>query len=154
MAGGSDFGGGDYGASANINVTPLVDVMLVLLVIFMVTAPMMQQGVEVNLPKATSAPLKGTNEQVVLSIDKQENVYLGAGNKISLDELAPKVGALMERRPAEDRKIYIKADTGLRYGAIMEIMARLHAGGIDQIGLVSAPPDSQSTPQRTLKSDP
>lgn len=127
------------GPVANINVTPLVDVMLVLLVIFMVTAPMLQQGVEVNLPKASTAPLQGTQEQVVLSIDKDGEVYLGAGNKLTLDNLGAKVSAVLDARAQDDRKVYVKADTELEYGKIMEVMSKLHASGITQIGLVSAP---------------
>jgi biopolymer transport protein TolR len=129
----------DDGPNASINVTPLVDVMLVLLVIFMVTAPMMQEGVEVNLPKATTGALKGSSEQVVISVDKQGEIYLGAGNKIIPNELGPKVKAIMEKREPEDRKIYIKGDTGVVYGKMIEVMAALHQAGITQIGLVSSP---------------
>jgi biopolymer transport protein TolR len=131
----------DYGDGPNaaINVTPLVDVMLVLLVIFMVTAPMMQEGVEVNLPKATTGALKGSSEQVVISVDKAGDVYLGAGNKIEPNELGPKIKAIMEKREADDRKVYIKGDTGVVYGRMIEVMGSLHKAGITQIGLVSAP---------------
>ena len=94
----SSGGGDDNEPVAAINVTPLVDVMLVLLVIFMVTAPMMQQGVEVDLPKATSAPLKGSSEQVVLSIDKDGNPFLGAGNAIPVPEVGKKVAAILAAR--------------------------------------------------------
>lgn len=144
MAGGA-FKGDSDGPVAAINVTPLVDVMLVLLVIFMVTAPMLQQGVEVDLPKATTAPLKGSAEQVVLSIDKVGDIFLGAGNKIDIKTLPDKVKAIMDTRPESERKIYIKGDTALQYGRIMDVMAALHAGGITQIGLVSASPESEST---------
>jgi biopolymer transport protein TolR len=125
---------------ASINVTPLVDVMLVLLVIFMVTAPMMQQGVEVDLPKATTAPLKSSTEQIVLSIDKAGALYLGGSkdNRIEPEALGKKVQAIMAARKEEERKIYIQADTALPYGSIMEVMAKLHDAGIYQIGLVSA----------------
>jgi biopolymer transport protein TolR len=143
MGGGSYSGGGDGRPVAEINVTPLVDVMLVLLVIFMVTAPMLQQGVEVNLPKATTAPLAGSTEQIVLSIDKAGDIFLGAGNKVALDEIGAKVGAVMKERRENDRKIYIKADTEIPYGRIMEMMGRLHQGGIHQIGLISAPSEGR-----------
>lgn len=131
------------GPIAAINVTPLVDVMLVLLVIFMVTAPMMQQGVEVDLPKATTAPLRGSSEQIVISLDKAGNVFLGAGNKVELTELADKVKAIFANKPENERKIYIKGDSSLGYGRIMDVMAALHAGGITQIGLVSASPEGK-----------
>lgn len=141
MAG--NFNAESDGPIAAINVTPLVDVMLVLLVIFMVTAPMLQQGVEVDLPKATTAPLKGSSEQIVISLDKSGTIFLGAGNKVELPELADKVKAIFANRPENERKIYIKGDSALGYGRIMEVMAALHAGGITQIGLVSASPDGK-----------
>lgn len=135
----------DDGPMAAINVTPLVDVMLVLLVIFMVTAPMMQEGVEVNLPKATTGALKGSSEQVVISVNKDGEVFLGAGNKIVANELGPKIKAIMEKREADDRKVYIKGDTGVVYGKMIEVMASLHQSGITQIGLVSAPGSGDSS---------
>ncbi len=134
----SSFGNND-GPVATINVTPLVDVMLVLLVIFMITAPMLQQGVEVNLPKASTAPIQGNTEQVVLSLDKEGQVFLGAGNKLDLETLPDKIKAIMDARQESERKVYIKADTDLNYGRIMEVMSKLHEAGIVQIGLVSAP---------------
>ena len=130
------------GPSATINVTPLVDVMLVLLVIFMITAPMLQQGVEVNLPKATTAPLKGTSEQVVVSLNKDGEIFVGAGNRVDLAGFSDKIKAIMDARPEAERKVYIKGDTLLNYGRIMEVMAQLHLAGIDQIGLVSAASDA------------
>lgn len=134
------------GPVANINVTPLVDVMLVMLIIFMVTAPMLQQGVEVDLPKATNAPLKGSEEQVVISIDRAGIVYLGAGNKMDVATIGSKVAAVLANRPAQDRKVYIKADGALQYRTLMEVMGRLHEAGIVQIGLVSAPrPQDRAT---------
>ena len=139
---------GDGPISA-INVTPLVDVMLVLLVIFMVTAPMMQQGVEVRLPKATTAALAGSAEQVVLSIDKSGETFLGAGNRVAIDEIGTRVAAALSNRPPEARKVYIKADTDLAYGRIMVVMGKLHQAGITQIGLISAAVDGQPGEKRS-----
>ncbi len=136
--------GDDDGPIAAINVTPLVDVMLVLLVIFMVTAPMLQQGVEVDLPKATTAPLRGSSEQIVISLDKTGGVFLGAGNRVDVQDLPNKVKAIFANKPEGERKIYIKGDSSLGYGKIMEVMAALHGGGITQIGLVSASPEGKS----------
>lgn len=146
MAGGSI--GEGSGPVAQINVTPLVDVMLVLLIIFMVTAPMLQQGVEVNLPKATTAPLSGDSEQVVLSVDSQGALFLGKGNEVQLDGLGAKVKAVMEARPPEQRKIYIAGDTEIDYGRVMQVMGALHKAGITQIGLVSSP-EGGNSPQRS-----
>ena len=143
MAGANGYSGD--GPVANINVTPLVDVMLVMLIIFMVTAPMLQQGVEVDRPKATNAPLKGSDEQVVISIDRMGTVFLGAGNKVEAAAIGTKAAAVLSNRPAAQRKVYIKADAALQYKVLMEVMGRLHEAGIDQIGLVSAPrPDEKS----------
>ncbi len=130
---------------STINVTPLVDVMLVLLVIFMVTAPMMQQGVEVELPKATTAPLKGSAEQVVLSVTKDGKVFLGDNNQITLDTLAIKVKAILDTRGQDEKKIYIKGDTGTSYGVVMDVMGRLHEAGIYQIGLISGMPEGKGS---------
>lgn len=141
MGAGADYSGDSGEPIAAINVTPLVDVMLVLLVIFMVTAPMLQQGVEVDLPKATSAPLKGSTEQIVVSIDKAGDVFLGSGNKVQVTELAEKIKAVLAAKKVDERKVYIKGDSQLNYGRIMEVMATLHAGGVTQIGLVSGVPE-------------
>ena len=132
--------GGD-GPVANINVTPLVDVMLVLLVIFMVTAPMLQQGVDVNLPKATTGALAGSEEQVVMSIDKNKKIFVGAKNELVLDEIVKKMPAILDAKKDGERKVYIKADKDIDYGFVMKVMGKLHEAGIDKIGLVSAPVD-------------
>lgn len=144
MSAGDFDGGGDFGGSslrAEINVTPLVDVMLVLLVIFMVTTPLLQQGVEVNLPKTTNAPLPGSDEQVVISIDKDGTAFLGAGNKVNLDEVGKKVATILSTRAPEARKAYIKADAALQYQIVMDVMGKLYQSGVTQIGLMSAPSD-------------
>ncbi|RME58220.1 MAG: biopolymer transporter ExbD [Candidatus Dadabacteria bacterium] len=133
---------------ANINVTPLVDVMLVLLIIFMITAPMLQQGVQVNLPKASAAPLAGKGEQLVLSIDKKGVIYLGEGNKIPFSQLKFKLQAIMKKRPANQRKLYIKADQELHYGLVIKVIAQAYQAGITSIGLVSMPENEESTAKK------
>ena len=138
---GSDVGSDEM--MAQINVTPLVDVMLVLLVIFMVTAPMLQQGVEVDLPKASTGALTGADEQLVLSVDKEGGVFLGAGNRLSEEEMVPKLQAVLSTRKEGDRKIFVKADQALEYGKVMGVMGKLHAAGFKEIGLVSAFPDGK-----------
>src|SRR5262245_53060879 len=113
-------GGEDGGALSQINVTPLVDVMLVLLVIFMVTAPILQQGVELELPKETIAPIEGEGEQLVVSIDKEGKVFIGAGNQVEVQTLGPKLTAILAQR--KDKRVFIKADRRVPYGNVMAVM--------------------------------
>ena len=141
---GSSFDHGSGGPVANINVTPLVDVMLVLLVIFMVTAPMLQQGVEVNLPKTKTGDLKGDDEQVVVSIDKTGEIFVGSGNKIGITNLAEKVKAILAAKKSEGNKVYIKADEAINYGHVMKVMGALYQGGVTEVGMVTDLPDGPS----------
>lgn len=133
--------GDDGGSISQINVTPLVDVMLVLLIIFMVAAPILQQGVELELPKETIAPVEaGEDEQLIVSITKDGNVFIGSGNKVELDSLGPKLlGILSTRR---DKRVFIKADTRVTYGEVMAAMARIKRSGIEKVGLLTDPSGS------------
>lgn len=131
------------GPVANINVTPLVDVMLVLLVIFMVTTPMLQQGVDVNLPKAKTGSLEGKSEQVVISIDDKGKVFIGKSNSVDIKTLPTKIRAVLDAKKDAGNKVYIKGDTAINYGKIMEVMAALHEGGVEHIGLVSEMPNNK-----------
>ena len=125
------------GAISQINVTPLVDVMLVLLIIFMVTAPILQQGVELELPKETIAPIQGEGEQLVVSIDKKGDVYIGAGNVVEIPQIGDKLNAILERR--QDKRVFIKADKNVNYGTVMAVMANMRRAGIDKVGLMTEP---------------
>lgn len=142
------------GPVANINVTPLVDVMLVLLVIFMVTAPMMQQGVEVNLPKAETGALSGEDEQIVVSIDAAGAVFVGSKNEIPVSELAEKIKAIFAAKKSAGQKVYVKADEAIDYGAVMGVMSALYTGGITQVGLVTdLPSPPEIVPESKLTKD-
>ena len=121
---------------SQINVTPLVDVMLVLLVIFMVTAPIIQQGVQVNLPQAKAAAIPGTDELLVVSIAKNGKIYLN-DNVMSLDELGAKMRAI--RSNLADKQVYVRADQDVRYGLVMQTIAELKQAGIDRVGMVTRP---------------
>ncbi|HET9296209.1 MAG TPA: protein TolR [Candidatus Binatia bacterium] len=121
---------------SQINVTPLVDVMLVLLVIFMVTAPIIQQGVQVNLPQAKAAAIPGTDELLVVSIAKNGKIYLN-DNVMSLDELGAKMRAI--RINLADKQVYVRADQDVRYGLVMQTIAELKQAGIDRVGMVTRP---------------
>ena len=124
-------------ALSAINVTPLVDVMLVLLVIFMVTAPILQQGVELELPKETLAPVEGDGEQLVVSIDRVGKVYIGKGNAIAAAELGAKVAAIL--RDKSDKRVFIKADRRVAYGEVMAVMSSIKRSGVDKVGLITEP---------------
>ena len=132
-----DDGGDDSGALSQINVTPLVDVMLVLLVIFMVTAPILQQGVELELPRETIAPIEGEGEQLVVSIDKEGKVYIGAGNEVQVQTLGPKLTAILSQR--KDKRVFIKADRRVPYGNVMAVMGSMRREGITKVGLITEP---------------
>ena len=132
---------GDGGTISQINVTPLVDVMLVLLIIFMVAAPILQQGVELELPKESIAPVEsGEDEQLIVSISQDGNIYIGAGNKIELDLLGPKLVGILSAR--QDKRVFIKADRRVTYGEVMAAMARIKRSGIDKVGLLTDPSES------------
>jgi len=121
---------------AQINVTPLVDVMLVLLVIFMVTAPIIQQGVQVNLPQAKAGAIPGTEELLVVTIAKNGKVYLN-DNPLTLAELGDKLRAI--RKLQADKQVYLRADQDVRYGLVIRAVAEIKQAGIERLGMVTRP---------------
>jgi biopolymer transport protein TolR len=132
--------GGDSSIS-QINVTPLVDVMLVLLVIFMVTAPILQQGVAVDVPKVAAGPLTGEEEQLVVNIAKGGALYLN-DTALSADALATKLAAIAGARP--DRQVYVRADRTVPYGDVMAVIGSIRDAGLVRVGLVTEPPAERS----------
>ena len=139
--------GGGSGIKAEINVTPLVDVMLVLLIIMMIVAPLLQQGVSVKLPVATNTTEKpDTQEQTVLAIDSNRRLYLNAVPVLK-DDLQRRVTDILENK--KDRIVIIKADEDVEYSAVMDAMDALRASGIEDMGLITDPRRSApSTPNR------
>ncbi|MFI5364685.1 MAG: protein TolR [Candidatus Binatia bacterium] len=131
-------GGG--GSISNINVTPLVDVMLVLLVIFMVTAPILQQGVSINLPKVKAAALTGEEQQLVVAVNRSGQVYLN-DTPITLPELGQKLQAILGVRP--DRQVFLRADQNVRYGDVMRVIAAVKGAGVERLGMVTEPPSDE-----------
>jgi biopolymer transport protein TolR len=121
---------------ADINVTPLVDVMLVLLVIFMVTAPMMQQGVQVNLPKANTKAMTPQDEAVVVSVDKSGKVFINK-DEIPASDLRNRLTAMFASR--EKKEVFLKADAGVPYGEVVKAMADIKGAGIERLGMVTEP---------------
>ena len=121
---------------SDINVTPLVDVMLVLLIIFMVTAPMMTQGVKVNLPKTTSKNIKTTEEPLVLTITRNKEIFL-ENHKLPMKGLDVKIAKIFENR--RDKEVLLRADKDVPYGFVIQVMAKVKKAGIDKLGMVTEP---------------
>jgi biopolymer transport protein TolR len=133
---GSSKTSGSRMAMSEINVTPFVDVMLVLLIIFMVTAPMMQQGLDVNLPKTASTGVALNEDPFVISINANGKIKLG-DNEISPDTLKQKVIAIFENR--KNKQIYIQADKKVDYGTVAYVMGEIRMAGITNISLITLP---------------
>lgn len=121
---------------SEINVTPLVDVMLVLLIMFMVTTPLMQQGIEVDLPKTSSSGVQAKDKPFILVIHKNKKMTAGK-EKIGMQELGGKLKAIFKSR--KNKQIYIQADRTVDYGFVAEAMAEIRLAGIYNIGLVTLP---------------
>jgi len=123
---------------AEINVTPLVDVILVLLIIFMVTAPMLQMGIDVNLPRVKSKTIDVNEEKVVLTIDGAKEIFVNK-TKIPLTELGTRLGDVFAGRI--ERELYMRADRTVPYGYVVEVMAEVRKAGIDKLGMITEPPE-------------
>lgn len=121
---------------AEINVTPLVDVMLVLLVIFMVTAPMMQQGVQVNLPKAETKSMAPVEDTVIVSVDKNGKVFVDK-EEVPAGDLRKRLEAMFINRTKKE--VFLKADAGVPYGEVVRTMADIKGAGIERLGMVTEP---------------
>ena len=133
---GMSSGGDRGGMMSEINVTPFVDVMLVLLIIFMVTAPMMVQGVDIELPKSQSPPLTSKEEQLVLSLSADGKYFINE-SEFTFEELQVKLRAIREANP--DQAIFVKADGALPYEKVIRMMSVAQAAGIGKVGLVTQP---------------
>ena len=130
---------------SEINVVPYIDVMLVLLVIFMVTAPMLTEGIQVELPQTFAKTMaKDQEEPVVVSVDAKGQYYINIGDNtgkpLSTEELITRVAAVMRHRPGQG--VYIKGDKSVNYGAVVTIMAQLQKVGVARVGLMTEIPDS------------
>ncbi|MCD6137025.1 MAG: protein TolR [Deltaproteobacteria bacterium] len=121
---------------SDINVTPLVDVMLVLLIIFMITAPMMMQGVNVSLPQTTSRPLPAEKDHLVITVDSNQQIYIN-DYKVTLDALHAKLKKIFEGRP--DQKVYLRADKKVPYGFVVRVISEAKNAGVDKLGVVTEP---------------
>lgn len=121
---------------SQINVTPLVDVMLVLLVIFMVTAPMMQQGVQVNLPKADTKALAPQEETVIVTLERSGSVFINKA-EVPQGELKTRLAGMFASRAKKE--VFLKADKDVPYGEVVKTMAEIKGAGIERLGMVTEP---------------
>lgn len=122
------------GSMSQINVTPLVDVMLVLLVIFMVTTPILQQGVGVELPRVEAEPMAGQEDQLVVAVSREGEVYLNAA-ELEIEALQTTLAAAVRNRP--DQTVYLRADRNVMYGRVVEVMAAVRQAGVVRLGMVT-----------------
>ena len=141
--GGTGRPGRRYRPMSEINVTPLVDVMLVLLVVFMITAPLLTVGVPVDLPETEAAQLTDRDEPLVVSVDAEGKVYIQE-TEVGLDGLAAKLRAVMGAR--QDTFVYVRGDRAIDYGRVMEVMGALAAAGFDKVSLMAEVPRAGSSP--------
>ncbi len=126
---------------SEINVTPFVDVMLVLLIIFMVTAPMMVQGVDVNLPQASSSSLKTEEEHLVISVKKDGQVFIN-DQAVDVSTLTQKLEAIL--RNVEKREVFLRADKAVPYGVVVNVMTRVKQAGVESMGMITLPAEADS----------
>ncbi len=119
---------------SEINVTPMVDVMLVLLIIFMIASPMLVGGIEVDLPKTESAPVSGQFKPLVISINKNNEIFIFE-SKISKKKLVAKLNEITKEK--KDTRIFVKGDKRVQYGVVVETMARIHKAGFTKVALIS-----------------
>ncbi len=144
--------GGRRAPMAEINVTPLVDVMLVLLIIFMVTAPLLVAGVPVDLPDSRAGALKQDNTPVQVSLDREGQLFINE-QAVDDDALAAKLTAIREVRVADEPRVYVRADSRLDYGRVMRVVGEVNAAGFTKVALVSegtgqGPGSGQGQPDR------
>ena len=123
---------------SDINVTPFVDVMLVMLIIFMVTAPMMMQGVEVNLPQTTTKSIKTKEDPLILTVNKKREILL-ENHQLKLEDLETKIKKIFKYR--RDKEVLLRADREVPYGFVIKVIASVKRAGIDKLGMITEPVD-------------
>ena len=134
--------GGGRTVMSEINVTPFVDVMLVLLVIFMVTTPILYQGVDVNLPKTESRPMPSLDRErkVVVTLNKNGEIFIEK-DRYTLDQLRIEIRKLLAKkgRNSQDEDVFLRADTSVPYGTVVEVMSEIRNAGVQKLGLITEP---------------
>jgi biopolymer transport protein TolR len=141
-------GGGGRSTLTEINVTPLVEVMLVLLIIFMVAAPLIQQGVQVNLPETRAKPIDAPEQKLVLSIKADRSIWLGAGDeaaRVPAERLEELLRA--NARVQKEKELFLMADKALPYGVVVDVMAAVQRAGITSMGMITNPQPERVRPK-------
>jgi biopolymer transport protein TolR len=133
-----------YRPLAEINVTPFVDVMLVLLIVFMVTAPLLTVGVTVDLPKTKASAIPGADEPLTITVDADGRLFLQE-TELPLDTLVPRLNAITQARKETAPRIFIRGDRTIGYGRVMEVMGTINAAGYTRVALVTEKPESSGT---------
>ena len=141
-------GGNHDRLMSEINVTPFVDVMLVLLIIFMVTAPMMVQGLDVALPQVTAKPLETKDELLMISINKEQQVFIN-DFQVTADTLQDKLSKILQGRV--NPEVYLKADREVPYGTVAMVMAQIKDAGVEKLGMVTEPPAPEKDAKKAAK---
>jgi biopolymer transport protein TolR len=136
---------GSYRPMSEINVTPLVDVMLVLLVVFMVTAPLLTVGVPVDLPKTEAAQIVGQDEPLVITVNAQGKLFIQE-TEVDLERLVPRLQAITANR--SDTRIFVRGDRALAYGRVMEVMGTVNLAGFTRVALITEQPNAAPPPAR------
>jgi len=136
IGGGRRRRGHKRGVMAEINVTPMVDVMLVLLIIFMVSAPLLTVGVPIDLPQSQAKSLEQDKEPLTISVNAKGQVYL-QNSELQVDELVPKLEAVAQARGGTDARVYVRGDKNVEYGTMMRVMGRLSGAGFHRVALVT-----------------
>jgi biopolymer transport protein TolR len=128
---------------AEINIVPMVDIMLVLLIIFMVTAPMLQEGLDINLPEVSAGSVEASSEDFVLSIDDQGQMYINenAKEKFSINSIEEKLMTAFKDK--KEKELYLKADQSIKYGFVVQVMAACRRAGVEKVGMITAQPDEE-----------
>lgn len=150
LTGNNGKGRGRYRPLAEINVTPLVDVMLVLLIIFMVTAPLMTSGVDVDLPKTDAKPLNSDAQPLTVTINAEGHIYL-QDSQVEVPDLVAKLQAASQNNP--DRRIFVRGDRAVSYGLVMQVMGTITQGGFSKVALLAEQP-SAPAPAGTPSASP
>jgi biopolymer transport protein TolR len=141
---GGGWGRGKYRPVNEINVTPFVDVMLVLLIIFMITAPLLTVGVPVDLPKTEAKPITDPGEPLVVSVNGDGKLFLQE-TEIALEELAPKLAAITQNK--QDTRVFVRGDRAVDYGRVMEVMGTLSSAGFTKVALIAELPQGAAGKQ-------